>query len=158
MHDSVRTWTARQVEGHGPYGRVIALGSLDVNGDVRDIVLHDRWTGVDIVPGPGVDLVCDAHDVPLADHSADLVLCLEMLEHDSDPNATFATIARLLTIDGVALLTTRSEGFPYHHPPDYWRFTFDDIGALAYTSGLRVLSVEPDPMPTHPGVFATLAL
>lgn len=156
MHTSVQEWVNQRVDGCEPFGTVIELGSLDVNGNVRHLVPHDRWTGIDLVRGAGVDIVCDVHDLPLPDHTADLVLCLEMLEHDSDPNATMATVARLLAREGRALVTTRSEGFPHHHPPDLWRFTGDDIRALAYTAGLDVVHIQPDPLPTHPGVFAEL--
>lgn len=156
MHASVREWVAERTAG-ARYGQVVEIGSLDVNGGVRDIVAADRWLGIDVVAGPGVDLVCDAHHLDLIPpSSADLVLCLEMLEHDADPNATFAEIARILTPAGSCLLTTRAEGFPHHHPPDYWRFTHDDIAALAFTAGLVVVVAADDPMPTHPGVFADL--
>lgn len=155
MHASVQDWVAKQTAGIEP-GSVVELGSLDVNGGVRHLVPHADWLGIDLVAGPGVDMVCDAHDIPLASSSADLVLYLECAEHDAEPNATMATIARILKPNGTALITTRSEGFPYHHPPDYWRYTGDDLHALAYTAGLDVLCVEDDP--EAPGVFAVLEL
>lgn len=158
MHYSVQAWCTARTEDHGAFANVLEMGGLDVNGGVRHLIAHDRWFAVDIVDGPGVNRVADAHDLGdiVADHSCDLVLCLEMLEHDSDPNATFATIARTLTYDGIALVTTRSEGFPLHHEPDYWRFAFADIEALAFTAGLTVATIVDDPQAGHPGVFAEL--
>lgn len=153
MHNSVREFVRRiATERNLTSADVLELGSLDVNGTVRDL-FTGTYHGVDIVEGPGVDTVASAHDI---DTEADVVLCLEMLEHDANPNATFATIARCLTADGTAIITTRSAGFPHHHPPDLWRFTFDDIAALAYTTGLNVERIEHDPQPEHPGVFAVL--
>jgi hypothetical protein len=43
--------------------RVLELGSYIVNGSLRDIILKfgpKEYIGVDIVPGPGVDVVCGA--------------------------------------------------------------------------------------------------
>jgi len=157
MHNSVYSWVEAQVKQRGLAELdVLELGSLNVNGSVRD---HFRgsYTGVDIVDGPGVDFVASSHMTGAFNPAnVDVVVCCEMLEHDSDPNATFATIADVLKPNGVALVTTRSEGFPIHHEPDLWRFTHDDIGALAYTAGLEVDSIEDDPQPQHPGVFAVL--
>lgn len=156
MHDSVHAWIDREVDNYGGAQRVVELGSLDVNGNVRDQIPHVEWVGYDIVDGDGVDVVANAHDVgDLAPH-ADLVLCLEMLEHDDDPNATFASIAAVLTTDGQCWLSTRSRDFPYHHPPDWWRFTHSDIHALAFTAGLVVTHIEDDTQDGHPGVFAIL--
>lgn len=163
MHNSVYRWVEAQVKARNLAKLdVLELGSLNVNGTVRDH-FRGRYVGVDIVDGPGVDFVASSHidpDVPHTwngeRHNVDVVVCCEMLEHDSDPNATFATIADVLKPNGVALVTTRSEGFPLHHEPDYWRFTHDDVAALAYTAGLEVESIEDDPQPQHPGVFAVL--
>lgn len=156
MHQSVRDWVAEKMAGCESFGQVYEIGSLFVNGGVRDLVPHDRWLGIDIVDGEGVDLVCDAHEAPMPDASADLVVCLEMLEHDSDPVATMLTISRLLRPDHRALLTTRSEGMAYHHPPDLWRFDHGHIEQLAFTAGLNVLSSVDDPQPEHPGVLVEL--
>ncbi len=156
MHRSVYDFVRAKVDQYDLRDcSVLELGSLNVNGTVRDHFRHGAYLGVDLVAGPGVDAVISAHDVDTGS-AFDVVLCLEMLEHDADPNATFATIARCLADEGVALVTTRSEGFPIHHEPDLWRFTHDDIRALAYTAGLNVVTVIDDPQVDHPGVFAVL--
>jgi SAM-dependent methyltransferase len=78
MHDEVRGW----VWQHLPHEavRVLEFGSQDMNGSVRDLSFGDEWVGVDIVAGPGVDIVADGctyrHPTPV-----DMVVCCEVLEH-----------------------------------------------------------------------------
>jgi len=96
------------------------LGGADVNGTARS--LFDpaiTWFGLDIVPGPGVDIVADARtfsfddlpeDSPLAiDDTAsylfDVVLCTELLEHVRDWHLVLETIDRVLTPGGYAFIT-----------------------------------------------------
>lgn len=62
------------------FRRVVEFGSRDVNGTVRDVIEADRYIGIDIAPGPGVDVVCDAGHYRGATY-ADLVVCCETLEH-----------------------------------------------------------------------------
>lgn len=156
MHPSVRDWYAGFV-AECENEHVLEIGSLDVNGSVREHLepVAKSYVGIDIVDGPGVDLVASSHDIPFDDESFSVILCSEMLEHDSDPNWTFAEMNRVLQPLGTILLTTRSAGFPYHHPPDHWRFRHEHMHELAFTAGLEITSVIDDPMKdTHPGVFA----
>ena len=64
----------------------LEIGSYDVNGSVRPLVavLKPReYIGVDLRPGPGVDVVCDACSGALADRYGrfDIVIATETLEH-----------------------------------------------------------------------------
>lgn len=74
--------------------------------------LHDRFgavTGLDL-PDAGLRanwrersgprfLHADAHSLPLADRSADLVVCVEVLEHVGEPDRALAEIARVARRD-----------------------------------------------------------
>lgn len=39
------------------------------------------WTGVDIAPGKGVDIVAPMHSIPLPDDCADEVMAIHVIEH-----------------------------------------------------------------------------
>lgn len=85
------------------------------------------YEGVDTAPGPLVDRVAPAEDLPYDDSSFDLVLCTQVLEHVQDPAASIAEIHRVLRPGGAALLSTHGV-FLYHPDPpesdqDYWRWT-----------------------------------
>lgn len=59
---------------------VIEIGSRNINGTVRDHFPNATWTGLDLYPGPCVDVVCDATQwTPKS--QVDLVICCEVLEH-----------------------------------------------------------------------------
>jgi len=139
--------------------RVVEVGAYNVNGSVRDVITAmgpARYLGTDERDGPGVDLPLPAERLPwvLGYDSADVVVCLEMLEHALDWRGAVTGMARILAPGGLLLLTTRSEGFPFHpHPVDCWRYSVDHMAAVAAACGLQVLRLEPDPDPASPGVF-----
>lgn len=147
--------TAKQVRGK----RVVEAGACDVNGSVRGAVEAlgpASYAGTDMLPGPGVDLVCEAGDLAaeLGDDSADVVISTEMLEHAEDWRGAMAGIARVLAPGGLLVLTARGPGFPYHgYPGDFWRFTTGQMDGIAAACGLEVIRCEPDPDPASPGVF-----
>ena len=103
MHDAVRQY----VRQHLPpgYGSVLEVGSLDINGGVRDLLdPKAEYVGVDVQRGPGVDVVVDfttyQHPEPV-----DVVLCLEVLEHTPEWPEIVASAARNLEDGGTLVLT-----------------------------------------------------
>lgn len=61
--------------------KVLEAGSLDVNGSIRGFFTDCWYTGVDVGPGKGVDLVSPIHEV-VTPNEFDVVCSTEMLEHD----------------------------------------------------------------------------
>jgi SAM-dependent methyltransferase len=152
MHDSVMGWIAAEVTGHGLATRpALEVGSLDVNGSVRPL-FSGPYTGVDMRPGPGVDVVAFADALPFAGGSFDVVVSTEMLEHDPSPWLSLAEMGRVLRSGGHLLLTTRGNGFGEHHEPDdFWRFMPGSRARL-----LDLASCDPVAMaldPEVPGIF-----
>jgi len=134
-------------------GPVLEVGSADVNGSVRGLLPQEGYVGVDLAPGPGVDTVADAADLPFPDGSFATVVSTEMLEHALDPVACVAEMARVLRPGGRIVLTARSPGFPFHNPPDRWRFMAGTLTELLAGMGLEGALEEADPQ--VPGRFAT---
>lgn len=135
--------------------RVLDVGARDVNGSLRDDVLATaprEYVAVDIVPGVGVGVICDASRLVdrFGTAAFDAVLCTEMLEHAKDWRGAVNAMKRVLRLDGVLVLTTRAPGFRRHaYPHDYWRFTVADMRAAF--ADMRGLVVLPDP--SAPGVM-----
>lgn len=156
MHESVFMWSVKMLNDTHIEGRdVVDVGALNVNGSLREVVVSARpntYTGVDIRPGPNVDHVLDACDLPL-DHY-DLAICTEMLEHAENWQAALTGIVQSLRPGGWLLLTTRGPGFSRHdHPGDYWRFTVPMMGnVLGRGFGMDLYDLRADP--DHSGVFA----
>jgi SAM-dependent methyltransferase len=159
LHPSAYIFAARALTAADVAGkRVVETGAYDYNGSVRSVyeaMGPASYTGTDVQPGPGVDVVCPAEKLPaeLGENSADIVISTEMLEHAEDWRGAVAGMARILAPGGQLLLTTRGPGFPYHpHPEDHWRFTVDAMDGIAEACGLEVLRLEPDVF-DQPGVF-----
>ena len=79
--------------------------------------------GFDILPGEGVDVVGDAHELPFPNETFEQILCTEVLEHLHTPHLALSEMHRVLKPGGKLILTTRFL-FPIHDAPgDYFRFT-----------------------------------
>ena len=81
---------------------VVEFGSKDVNGTILPLLGQAKYTGVDVEAGPNVDLVMDCRDFL---GNADIVLCLEVLEHCDDLDGVIQVILDTLEEDGMAIVT-----------------------------------------------------
>lgn len=120
-------------------GRVLDIGSLDVNGCVREYFTD--YTGLDMRPGPNVDIVANAHKIPFSDQYFDLVLNLETMEHDDRFWETAREMYRVCIYGGHVVITAPTIGFPKHdYPSDYWRFLPEGMISLMSSVGFQCLS------------------
>src|SRR5471032_185570 len=76
-------------------GRVLEIGSLDINGSARAHFKADEYIGLDVGPGPGVDIVCEGQKYDAPDSSFDTVLSCECLEHNPYWAETIENMFRL---------------------------------------------------------------
>lgn len=133
--------------------RIIELGAGEFG--VRPLLQHfgpAEYVGVDIQPGPGVDVVMPAERVldRFPDGSFDVVVSTEMVEHVRAWRAAFHAIKRLVKHGGRVVVTTRSRGYPFHGAPsDFWRYEPGDMRRIF--ADFDDVLVEPDPV--KPGVF-----
>jgi len=106
MHAQAYDFVQRIAAGLGLNGmRVLEFGSYNVNGSVRPLfAAASEYIGVDIRPGPDVDIVADAASIDgLGEFGA--VICCEVLEHAPDPEGIIAAAYRSLKPGGIFLLT-----------------------------------------------------
>jgi SAM-dependent methyltransferase len=82
------------------------------------------YIGTDIIrDSPLVDRVCPVEELDVEDESADVVLCLSVLEHVNDPARAVKELYRAVRPGGVVFVTTHG-CFPWHpYPQDHWRWT-----------------------------------
>ena len=158
MHPSVLDFARSALTADDVAGkRVIEAGSMDVNGSVRPYVESlgpASYIATDMRPGPGVDYVVNAGDLPEFE-VADVMISTEMLEHAADWQDAMRGMISALASGGVLVLTTRSAGFPLHgYPDDHHRFSVEAMGEILCAAGLDVERLEADPQAGHPGVFA----
>lgn len=152
MHASVMQWARQMIRFYGLRGRTLEVGSADVNGSLRP-EMEGPYTGVDLRPVAGVDVVADGHYLPFRQRRFDTVVCTETLSHDPAFWVTLREINRVMRVGGHLLLTVRGLGFGRNDSPgDYYRFTKEAIQALLQAMGLTVLDITDDPQ--YPGVLA----
>ena len=131
--------------------RVVQDRSSTLRHQVTDLGPNRYW-GIDIIDGYGVDEICSAEKAVdrFGEDSFDVVIATELLEHVRDWKTVVSVLKRLVRPGGILIVTTRSEGFPYHGwPEDHWRYSVDDFAVIF--SDMDVLALEPDPK--EPGVF-----
>jgi len=113
-----------------------------------------RYIGVDLKPGPGVDLVIGAENLSsvFEPNLFDVVLSTEMVEHVRDWRRVLNEMKTVTKPGGTIILTTRSFGYPFHAAPnDFWRYEVEDM--IGIFSDLDHVAVEADPQ--EPGVFVS---
>lgn len=124
-------------------GRVLEVGSYNVNGSIREVFQAgaDSYVGIDMTAGPGVDLVLCSHEIDQVwpPETFDTVLCCEMLEHDPKPWFTVPQMHAALKSGGVLFVSAPTFGFPLHRfPKDYYRFGEDAFREFIF-AGLDIL-------------------
>jgi SAM-dependent methyltransferase len=92
---------------------VLEIGSRNVNGEVRHLFDSSRYVGLDIEPGPGVDVVADA-SVYETDDRFDVIVCCEVLEHTPVWAQIVARCGDLLRPAGHLILTCAGPGRAPH--------------------------------------------
>ena len=93
---------------------VLDIGSLNINGTNKPLFENCRYTGVDLGPGPNVDIIGPAHTLDMPDDSFDVVISTECLEHDKHWEDTLRFACRVLKPGGLLVLTLASEGRKDH--------------------------------------------
>lgn len=77
----------------------------------------------------GIDVVSDACNIPEPDASFDAILCVSVLEHLPEPNASLKEFARLLRSGGKLILTAPFAGVthfaPYHYYGGFTKYFYE---------------------------------
>ena len=127
--------------------KIADIGSYDVNGSYRDLIDDARWryTGVDLEPGPNVDLVMTSpYNLPFATGSVDVLLSGQALEHMDFFWVSWLEMIRVVKPGGLILMIAPSRGPEHRYPVDCWRFYPDGFDALARWGGAESLEISTD--------------
>lgn len=135
-------------------GPVYDLGSFQVGGqeaisNLRPFFAGKRYVGCDIREGPGVDKIEDIHNLSLSDGVVGTILVMETLEHVKDPFTALKEVKRVLSRDGVVIMSSAMD-FPIHEIPyDYWRFTPAGFDLLLQGFPARIIGTLGHPSNPH---------
>ena len=146
MTETCLEWIEHCVKNYAVSGKVLEVGSMDVNGNPRhlftDSSRFDDYIGIDMREGRCVDLVMNSQELGFPDESFGVVVDSERMEHDNRFWVTIKEQFRVLKSGGHLIITTRSwGGFPPHNfPSDYWRFMDSGIRDLLEYAGFTCLA------------------
>ncbi len=109
-------------------GPILEVGSFQVAGqeqlaELRGYFPGQRYVGLDMRPGPGVDRLGSVEQLPFEDQSFGTVLALSTFEHVQRFWRGFAEVRRVLRPDGAFLVSCPFHFHIHAYPNDYWRFT-----------------------------------
>ena len=98
---------------------ILEIGSLDINGSVRGIFdsFAASYTGLDVVAGPGVDIVADGATYSLPE-AYDVIVTAETFEHTPDWKKIILRSIENLRPGGIFIATMAGEGRPPHSALD----------------------------------------
>jgi len=140
-----------------PPGKVLDIGSMDINGTVRPQFEKRGWkyTGIDSEEGKNVDMICDVSKIPemyLRFGAFDCVTCLEVVEHLNDPVTAIRDAKTVLRPGGLLVISAAANGFPLHrHPIDCWRIMPD--GMVYLMAGCRDVEIAVTGEGVNPGIM-----
>jgi hypothetical protein len=112
-------------------GKVLEVGSFNVNGSVRDIVSVN--IGIDMRKGNGVDLVLPAEDLLLEfpESYFDSLVTTETIEHIEHWKEALTAMSKVVKPGGWWVATMASLSKRYHaYPHDYVRFNADQLNKI----------------------------
>lgn len=94
----------------------IEIGSYDLHGGgIRNVFTGvGRYVGVDLVEGPGVDVVASGHEIAFEDNSFDVAISSECFEHNPYWAETFENMHRMLRPGGLLIMTCATTGRVEH--------------------------------------------
>src|SRR3954447_15637004 len=127
MHPAVRAFVEDVAEAIELPDPIVEFGSMQVeaeqDSDLRPLFPGRAYLGTDYRDGPGVDRVEDLRSLSFADGEVGTAICLETLEHVTDPPAACRELARVVRADGgVAILSAPTLLGIHAYPDDYFRF------------------------------------
>lgn len=142
--------------------KVLEIGALDVNGNVRGPFENCEFTGIDWAPGKNVDIVVPAKETAFDNNTFDVLLSFNHLEHDPDWTESLGNNFDALKEGGLMFLrwATRASGahgpeFDPHGEQGYYPKDLNEVVEYLEGKGIQVLHKSQDHNP-YIGVMANV--
>jgi len=94
--------------------KVLGIGTFDVCGTENVYFNNCEYSGLDLGPGPGVDIICPAQDYDAPNETFDTIISCECFEHNPYYRETIQNAIRMLKQGGLFIFTCATTGRPVH--------------------------------------------
>lgn len=91
---------------------VLEIGSLDINGSIRNLFDPTLYIGVDLQEGPSVDVIGQGQELVYDDNAFDIAVSAECFEHNPYWLETFLNMCRMAS--KFVIFTCASDDRPEH--------------------------------------------
>jgi SAM-dependent methyltransferase len=118
-------------------------------GKYKSEFAHTRYIGVDLAVGDiewdygGLNATSDLISLPFDHNTFNAVICIQVLEHVSEPLAVLKEICRVLEPGGRLFLTAPQSWHKHQKPHDFYRYTSFGLRYLAEKAGLEIEFIQP---------------
>jgi SAM-dependent methyltransferase/uncharacterized protein YbaR (Trm112 family) len=134
--------------------KVLVIGAGQKTAYYKEI-LGEKTVTSDVHLQYGVDLVFDAHNIPFANETFDIVLAQQVLEHCIRPWQVAEEFERVVKKDGLIQIEVPF-CFPYHSAPyDFFRYTYSGLRSLFRLCKVKDLTVPEGPFSSIAVVIST---
>lgn len=96
------------------WASVLEIGSLNINGTIRDFYNNCAFTGVDVGAGDCVDIVAFGENLKFRDSTFDSIVSSELMEHCQNWQRVFENMIRMSKPGGVVVMTCAGPNRPEH--------------------------------------------
>lgn len=110
---------AHHLDAYFTRKKVLEVGSLDINGSVRQFFTDCDYLGIDVAEGKSVDRVCRGEDFDAPGNYFDTVVSANMFEHNREWRKTWLNMLRVLRPDGLLVFSVASGGTRQHGTSEY---------------------------------------
>jgi len=94
--------------------KVLDIGSFNVNGNEEPWFDDCEFIGLDLLPGPGVDIACPANEYDAPDETFDTIISCECWEHNPFYKESILNAIRMLKSGGYFIWSCATTGRPVH--------------------------------------------
>lgn len=148
MHDAVKSFIASARTRLS----VLEIGSKNINGSIREFFPGWHFTGIDMSPGDGVDIVADGATWDGNGQKWRVVVCCEVLEHAPDWKGIVSNAYLLTEFGGMFIGTAagpnrpahKCSGAPMPNPPDepYQNIDPNELRSTLISAGFKGVTVD----------------
>ncbi|HEY62836.1 MAG TPA: SAM-dependent methyltransferase [Anaerolineae bacterium] len=110
---------------------------------------HTNYIGVDLAVGDvdwnyrDLDAICNLFSLPFENNKFDVALCLQTLEHVTEPFIVIKELTRVLKPGGRLYLSAPQSWHQHQKPHDYYRYTSFGLKFLFEKANLIVEEIKP---------------